>query len=84
MRRLARRCEKVGNGAVAGADLDDGAFADVAESGYDGMAGVVVHQKVLSEFGFLLHRCLILWRTVSSRDLQGFAASASGVALSID
>ena len=64
MRRLARRCEDVGDGAVAGADLDDGAFADVAESVCDGVAGVVVDEKVLSEFGFLLHRCLILWRTV--------------------
>ena len=41
--------EDLGEGAVAGADLDDGALADVAECVYDGVAGCVVDEKILSE-----------------------------------
>ena len=41
--------------AVAGTDLDDGALADIAESVYDGVAGCVVDQKILSELRLMRH-----------------------------
>ena len=44
--------EDLGEGAVAGADLDDGAGGEVAEGVDYGVAGAVVDEKVLAEFGF--------------------------------
>ena len=43
--------EQVGDGAVAGADLEDGAGGDVAEAGGYVVAGDVVGQEILAELG---------------------------------
>ena len=45
--------EDRGDGAVAGADLDDGARGDVAECVGDAVAGGFVDEEVLAELGFL-------------------------------
>ncbi len=43
--------EDFGDGAVAGTDLDDRALGEVAEGVGDAVAGGVVDEEVLSEFG---------------------------------
>ncbi len=40
--------ERGGDGAVAGADFNDGAGAVVADRGGDAQAGCLVHQKILA------------------------------------
>ncbi len=42
-----------GDGAVAGADFDDGAGADVAEGFSDAEGGCLVDEEVLAELGGL-------------------------------
>lgn len=59
--------EDLGDGAVAGADLDDGAVGEVAEGVDDGVAGAVIGEEVLAEFGFGFARhaegdcAVVLW-----------------------
>ena len=45
MRRRAAGGEDLGDGTVAGTDLDDGAGGEVAEGAGDAMAGVVVYEE---------------------------------------
>ncbi len=48
----AARGEERCDSSVAGADFEDGAGGDVAERVDDGLAGAVVGEEVLAEFGF--------------------------------
>jgi hypothetical protein len=45
------RGENRSDGSVAGANLDDGVVAGIAEGVGDGEAGSVVDEEVLAEFG---------------------------------
>ena len=48
----AARCEQGGDGAVAGADLDDGALAEIAQRAGDTKRGGFVDEEVLAELRF--------------------------------
>ena len=53
---VARSCsQRAGDGAAAGADLDDGAAGQIAERGDDSLDGLRVVEEVLSEFGLGWH-----------------------------
>jgi hypothetical protein len=51
--------EYLGNRAVARSNLDHGPLANIAKGVDDGMAGSIIHKKVLPEFWltFHLHPC---------------------------
>jgi hypothetical protein len=49
------RSELAGDGALAGADFDDGLLGDVAERGDDAADGSLVAQEILAELRLLRH-----------------------------
>jgi hypothetical protein len=45
----------LGNRPMTGSNLDYGALANITKSVDDGMAGSIVHKKVLAEFWLTFH-----------------------------
>ena len=59
MQPSAARCEQTGDGSVAGADFNDCALRDIADSIRDAQTCVFVYEEVLAELGFLCHYSMV-------------------------